>query len=294
MSILPIRSLLIRTSTMPTERQPYRPGRLLLLLLSVPMLLLCLTVLGAVGSLMAYLPWPVFVAAVQDPETLFALRMSLQTSLLALLLALLLGVPTAWLLARQSFPGKALVSTLLDLPMVTPPLVAGIGLLFFLGHQSWFGRQLAATGLELLFSPAGVVLAQTYVASSLIVRTARAAFQAVDPEYAAVAATLGLAPGWTLLLVDIPMAARGLATAAVLGWARALGEFGATLMLAGATRMHTETLPMAVFLNIASGETAIAVACALLLLGLAFLLLLALKLLAWRRPVSEAGQAHVA
>lgn len=279
---------------MSIERRPYQTGWGLLLLLGLPMVLLCLMVLGAVGSLVAYLPWPVFLEAVQDPETLFALRMSLQTSLLALLLALLLGVPTGWLLARQSFPGKVLVSTLLDLPMVTPPLVAGIGLLFFLGQQSGFGQQLAATGLQLLFSPAGVVLAQTYVASSLIVRTARAAFQAVDPEYAAVAATLGLAPGWTLLLVELPLAARGLATAAVLGWARALGEFGATLMLAGATRMHTETLPMAVFLNIASGETAIAVACALLLLGLAFLLLLLLKLLAWR-PAEHSGRtAHVA
>lgn len=261
-------------------------------LLCLPLLVLVISILGAVGSLVTYLPLDSLWLALQDPETLFALRMSLGTSVLAVLLALLLGVPSGYLLARYAFPGKTLVETLLDLPMVTPPLVAGMGLLFFLGQAGVGGQVLSQFGVSLLFSPAGVVLAQTYVASALVVRSARAAFLAVDVDYARVANTLGMSPGWALLLVEIPLAARGLATAAVLGWARALGEFGATLMLAGATRMYTETLPMAVFLNIASGETGIAVACALVLLSLAFVLLLLLRLLA--TPAGDESDDHLA
>ncbi|MDO6680705.1 MULTISPECIES: ABC transporter permease [unclassified Oceanobacter] len=248
------------------------------LLFALPLVLMALVIIGVVGALVSYLSPGDLQSALLSEETLFAVGMSLQTSLLSLALALLLAVPAAHCLARQAFPGKAMVETLLDLPMVTPPLVAGVGLLFLLGYQSPVGAALAAAGINLLFSPAGIVLAQTYVAASIIVRTARAAFASVDQDYARMAWTLGLSPGWAFLLVEIPMAARGLVTAAVLGWARALGEFGATLMVAGATRMYTETLPMAVYLNIASGETGLAVACALILLGLAFLLLLATRL----------------
>lgn len=150
--------------------------------------------------------------------------------------------------------------------MVTPPLVAGMGLLFLLGREAPVGGVLTAAGFNLLFSPTGIVLAQVYVAASIIVRSARSAFQAVDPDYAGMASTLGLTPTWSFLLVEIPMAGRGLLSAAILGWARALGEFGATLMVAGATRLYTETLPMAIYLNIASGENQVAIACALILL----------------------------
>ncbi len=262
-------------------RRRSHPARYLLLACTLPLVLLALTILGAILALGLELSAPALASAVGDEELAFALQLSLKTSLLSLLLALLLGIPTGYLLSRSRFPGKALLETLLDLPMVTPPLVAGTGLLFLLGRSTPLGQGLSNLGLELLFSPAGIVLAQTYVAASIVVRSARAAFDRVDPDYAAMSWTLGLAPGWTFLLVEIPMAAPGLAAAAILGWARALGEFGATLMLAGATRLHTETLPMAVFLNIASGETERAVACALILLALAATLLIAMRLLAW-------------
>ncbi|GEO80172.1 ABC transporter permease [Pararhodospirillum oryzae] len=242
--------------------------------------LIVLTIVGAVVALAAQLAPAALWTALGQRETLFAVGLSLRTSAIALALALLLGVPAAYLLARHPFPGQAIVETVLDLPMVTPPLIAGMGLLFLLGREAPLGHVLADAGLTLLFSPAGVILAQTYVATSIVVRSARAAFQAVDPDFAAVGATLGLAPVWVFLLVEVPMAGRGLLSAAVLGWSRALGEFGGTLMVAGATRLHTETLPMAVFLNIASGETEIAIACALVLLGLAFVMLLTLRALA--------------
>ncbi|MBK1634388.1 ABC transporter permease [Rhodovulum adriaticum] len=257
----------------------------------LPLVLIVTTILGAVGALVSHLPLPALAEAVSSPETRFAVAMSLRTSLLALGLALALGLPAAWLLARRRFAGKAVIETTLDLPMVTPPLVAGIGLMFLLGHQTPVGGAAQTLGLGLLFSPAGVVLAQTYIATSVIVRSARAAFGAVDPGFATSAATLGVPPLWSFLLVEVPMAGRALLAAAVLGWARALGEFGATLMVAGATRMHTETLPLAVYLNIASGRTDIAIACALTLLALAFALLLAIRLLTAERDNSLRGDA---
>ena len=260
------------------------PLRQLLLIFSLPLLLIAITIGGALTALALELTATELWAASRDAETLFALRLSLQSSLLALLLALLLGVPTGYLLSRSDFPGRTLLETLLDLPMLTPPLVAGTGLLFLLGQGTLLGHGLSQLGLELLFSPAGIVLAQTYVATSIIVRSARAAFDRVDPAYAQTAWTLGLAPHWAFLLVEIPMALPGLAAATILGWARALGEFGATLMLAGATRLHTETLPMAIYLNIATGETERAVTCALMLLLLAFSLLILMRLLARLNP----------
>ncbi|WP_425517696.1 ABC transporter permease [Oceanobacter mangrovi] len=240
------------------------------------------------------MPWQSLQQALLSEETRFATLLSLQTSLLSLLIALCLGVPAAWLMARQQFAGKVWLETLLDIPLVTPPLVAGVGLLFLLGHRGTLGSQLAQWGIEILFSTTGILLAQIYVAASIIVRTARAAFAEVDADYARMAWTLGLPPLWSFLLVEVPMAGRGLAAAAVLGWARALGEFGATLMLAGATRMKTETLPMSVFLNISSGETGLAVASAAILLVMAFVLLLLTRLLARRRTIEIQHDPHPA
>lgn len=253
-----------------------------------------LLVVGAVGGLFSQLPLGGLGEALAQPETLFALSLSLRTSLISLALSLAIGVPAAHLLARQIFPGKAVLETVLDIPLVTPPLVAGVGLLFMLGHDSPVHAALAAMGIEILFTQAAIILAQTYVALAIIVRTARAAFSEVDADYGRIALTLGLTPLWAFLLVEVPMAARGLAAAAILGWARALGEFGATLMVAGATRMRTETLPMAVYLNIASGETGLAVACALLLLALAFCLLLAVRLMGTTRASGKAHARHPA
>ena len=266
----------------------------LTLVRAIPLVAMLLLNVGAVGGLFSQLPLSGLSQALSDPETLFALSLSLRTSLVSLALALLIGVPAAHLLARQSFFGKALLETVLDIPLVTPPLLAGVGLLFMLGHDSFVHAALARMGIEILFTQWAIILAQTYVALSIVVRTARAAFSEVDEDYGRIALTLGLTPAWAFLLVEVPMAARGLAAAAILGWARALGEFGATLMVAGATRMRTETLPMAVYLNIASGETGLAVACALLLLAIAFCLLLFVRLIGTARPARSAHARHPA
>ncbi len=257
------------------------------MLFILPLAMVSLLVLATIGALLTHLSPAALNEALCADETLFAVALSLKTSLLSLCISLLIGVPSAHLLARHSFPAKTVLETLLDIPLVTPPLVAGVGLLFLFGRNSMLGGGLVEFGIEFLFSPLGIVLAQTYVATSIIIRTARTTFAGIDPDYADMAMTLGMSPFWSFLLVELPMAARGLAAAAVLGWARALGEFGATLMVAGATRLHTETLPMAVYLNIASGETDLAIACAVILLALAFGLLLLTRLLSAVSPREE-------
>lgn len=240
------------------------------------------TVTLAVAGVIAAMAWRVdlngLTETARSDELAFAVLLSLKVSLAALAISLALGIPAAYALSRRPLPGRALIDTLLDIPLIMPPLVAGVGLLLLLS-RSMLGGPLAALGLDLLFSPAGAVVAQSFVAVSVVIRSSRAAFTAVDPGYAQAAATLGAGPGRVFAVVELPLAARGIGAGAVLAWARALGEFGATLMVAGATRMKTETLPVAVYLNIATGETGTAIACALVLLGLAALLLLGLRLL---------------
>lgn len=255
------------------------PGvRPLDLLFALPLVVVVLAVVGVLVALGARLAPDDLWVALTSAETLFALRLTLITSLAGLAGAAVLGIPAGYLLARRRFPGRVLVDTLLDLPLVMPPLVTGVGLLFLFGRRM-LGEPLTRLGIDILFSPLGVVVAQGFVAATVLLRASKAAFQSVDPRMAEAAATLRASPWDVFRSVELPLAVPGLAAGAVLAWARAVGEFGATLMLAGATRFHTETLPVAVFLNIATGETGVAVACALLLLAVAFLLLLALRMM---------------
>lgn len=247
----------------------------------LPLLLFALLVVAVIVALGMRVELATVLAVLGSMEVRFALLQSLGVSLAALAIALLLGVPGAWALRQWRGRGRMLLETVLDLPLVMPPLVVGVGLLFLFGRRM-LGEPLASLGIELLFSPAGAVLAQVYIAMAVVLRSSVASFAALDSGYAACASTLGLKPLAVFVHVELPMAMRGIAAGAVLAWARALGEFGATLMVAGATRLRTETLPMAVYLNIASGDTDTAVVCALLQLLLAAGLLLALRLL--RRP----------
>ena len=216
------------------------------------------------------------ITALASEETRFALRLSLMTSLFSTLLALLLGVPTGYLLARTSFPGKAILDTFLDLPLVITPLIAGVGLLFLFG-QDMLGGALGKWGIHILFTPWGAVLAQTFVAGPIVMRSSRAAFERLGQRYEWAAATLGLRPFQVFFQISLPLARQGILAGTILGWTRAMGEFGATLMVAGAIRFKTETLPTAVYLNISSGELGTALSCAWVLMATGFLLLLALR-----------------
>jgi molybdate transport system permease protein len=251
----------------------------------LPLAILIFFIVGSLVSLIAQIDGQTLLSLLAEPEIHFAVTLSVTTALLSLLLALLIGIPAAWSMSRLDFPGKRAVDLLLDLPMVTPPLIVGIGLLLLLGREGTVG-QFFPTLAQSLFSPIGVVIAQTYVASAIIVRSASAAFKSIDPAYVNTAFNLGLTPFRTLILIEIPLIWRALVSGCVLALARALGEFGATLMLAGATRMKTETLPIAVYLNIASGDFSLAVGCALTLIVLAAVLLMVLH------AVQQKGGSH--
>ncbi|AOV97627.1 ABC transporter [Edwardsiella hoshinae] len=252
----------------------------------VPLVILLLFIAGSLAALVGQIEATTLTRLLRDEEIRFAVALSLSSALLSLLLACLLALPAAWALVRLELPGKRWLNLLLDLPLVTPPLVIGIGLLLLLGQQGVVGSWWPAMA-QRLFSPLGIVIAQTYVASAILLRSASAALAGIDRTWLETAHNLGLAPLATFLLVEIPLVWRALVSGAVLALSRALGEFGATLMLAGATRMKTETLPIAVYLNIAGGDFSAAVGCALLLILLAFLLLLVLHGI---RPRAEEGR----
>jgi molybdate transport system permease protein len=218
--------------------------------------------------------------------TLDALRVTAETNLLAMGLIVLFGTPTAYLLATRQFRGRALLVTVVELPLVLPPAVAGIGLLAAFGRLGLLGGTLGALGIEIAFTKIAVVLAVTFVASPFYVRTAIAAFEAVDPDLVAASRTLGAGPARTFARVALPLAAAGLGAGAALAFARGLGEFGATIMFAGSLQGVTQTLSLAVYQEFdVDFDTALAIG-ALLVVGSALVLLAAKFVLAWKRSGS--------
>ena len=186
------------------------------------------------------------IGALDDDTTLDALRLSLVTSVVALALILVLGTPVAYFLATRRFRGRSLVITMIELPLVLPPAVAGIGLLVALGPNGLIGEFIEDAGIRLVFQTSGVVVALTFVASPFYLRQAQAAFEAVEPTWLEASRTLGDTEGRSFARVAVPAAAPGLVTGAALAWGRALGEFGATLVFAGSFQGITQTAPLAV------------------------------------------------
>jgi molybdate transport system permease protein len=214
-----------------------------------------------------------------------ALVVSAKTTLIAEALILLFGTPLAYLLATRRFPGRAVLVTLVELPLVLPPAVAGIGLFTAFGRSGLLGSTLDLFDLQIPFTQTAVVLAITFVASPLYVRTAIAAFEAVDPDLVAASRTLGAGPTRSFFRVALPLARGGLAAGAALAFARALGEFGATIMFAGSLRGVTQTLPLAIYEEFSLDfDTALAMGALLVVVSVA--LLVALKLLALKLSLS--------
>jgi molybdate transport system permease protein len=222
------------------------------------------------------------VHLLSDPVVRDALVVSLKSTAIAEALILLFGTPLAYLLATRRFHGRALLITVVELPLVLPPAVAGIGLFAAFGRSGLFGSTLDVLGLQIPFTLTAVVLAITLVASPLYVRTAIAAFETVDRDLVAASRTLGAGPARTFFRVAFPLAGGGLAAGAALAFARALGEFGATIMFAGSLRGVTQTLPLAIYEQFAVGfDTAIAMGALLVVVSLALLLTLKLSLSYW-------------
>ncbi len=252
----------------------------------VALYICCLSILGVLIALFVQIELSEIVTTLISSETIFAIKLSLFASVSAILIALFLGIPVAYLLARKDFPGKFIIDTFLDIPLVMTPLVIGMGLLFLLGPDL-LGTYLDRFDVDFLFTSAGAIVAQTFIATPLIIRSCRSTFEEIDEKFDWAGSTIGLSNHQVFLLIILPMARNGILSGTVLAWTRTLGEFGATLMVAGATRFRTETLPIAIYLNLTSGEIGIAITCAWVLIISGFILLLILKWLGYKNRVTD-------
>ena len=183
---------------------------------------------------------------ISSDMALTALRLSLVTSTITMLLLLMIGTPFAYLLARSTAPFLRVVDAVIELPIVLPPVVAGVAMLMAFGRQGIIGSALESIGVTLPFTTIAVVFAQLFVASPFYIRAARLGFQSVARDYEDVSQTLGVSPWWTFWRLTLPLAMPSLATGVALAWARALAEFGATLMFAGNLTGKTQTMPLAI------------------------------------------------
>jgi molybdate transport system permease protein len=217
-----------------------------------------------------------------------ALVLSLATTALALVASVALGLPLAWLLARRRFRGKHLVEALVDLPIVLPPSVAGLGLLLVFGRRGLLGDPIAALGLTIPFTTAAVVLAQAFVAAPFFIRSARAGLAAVDRDLEDAGRADGASELQVVRWLTLPLAAPALTAGIVMTWARALGEFGATIMFAGNVEGRTQTLPLLVYGEFQGGDLDASLAAAAILVVAAFGVLVAVRALGWGRR-AEAG-----
>ena len=227
------------------------------------------------------------VASLDEPGAVDALLLSLEATSIALAVIVILGTPAAWLLATRSFRGRSLAITLVELPLVVPPAVAGIGLLAALGPQGILGGAVAAADVELVFQTAGVIVALTFVASPFYIRQALAAFGALDPSLIEASRTLGAGEARTFARIAVPNALPGLLAGGALAWGRALGEFGATLVFAGSLGGVTQTAPLAIYERF-SDDFDGALALSSVLVAVSAAILLGSKLASSARVVGDA------
>jgi molybdate transport system permease protein len=264
----------LRPPVVKKPKRPPRPRGGALLIAGIAAAFFALPVIG----LLARAPWSdVWDELASDP-TLDALRLSLICSLASAALSVAFGVPLAWVLARAEFPGRRLVRALVTLPMVLPPVVGGIALFFAFGRSGIVGQYLDQWfGITLPFTTGGVVVAETFVAMPFLVVTIEGALRSADPRYDEAAASLGARRVAVFRRVTLPMIGPAVAAGAVLSWARALGEFGATITFAGDFPDHTRTMPIAIFREFEAGDTGGAVALSLVLVAVSVVVLVGLR-----------------
>jgi molybdate transport system permease protein len=264
-----------------TEGQPAAPRRHTQRV-PLPLLLPALAGLAflvlPLAGLVIRAPWTTLWPRLTGASALTALRLSLQTATTATIVCLLLGVPLAWLLARVEFRGRRVVRALVTVPLVLPPVVGGVALLLVFGRRGLLGEWLDATfGFALPFTTAGVVVAEAFVAMPFLVIAVEGALRGADTRYEEAAATLG-AGRWTAFIhVTLPLVAPGIAAGGVLCWARALGEFGATITFAGNYPGITQTMPLAVYQTIEGGDLDGAIVLSLILLAVSVTILAGLR-----------------
>jgi molybdate transport system permease protein len=259
----------LRTVAPPTTPRP--SGRSLgwLALASVPMLVFLIVPLLALVLRVAPAQ---LLANLATPEVAQAISLSINTTALTVALTVLCGTPVAFLLARRRFRGRAALDTLIDLPMVLPPSVAGIALLVAFGRRGLLGQHLSDMGVEIAFTQAAVVLAQTFVAAPFYIKAATAGFASVDAELEQAAALDGASPFQVFRYITAPLAWAALFGGAIMTWARALGEFGATIIFAGNFVGRTQTMPLAIYQGFEQ-ELSVALTLSAILLAVSFAVL---------------------
>lgn len=250
----------------------------------VPSLIMLLFFLVPLGAIFVNLDLMLFLAKLAQPIVYEALWLSIVTSLASMILAVFLGTPLAYLLARGDFKGKAYLESLMDLPMVLPPAVAGVALLLTFGRNGLLGSYLP---WSIPFSTGAVIIAQTFVAAPFFVRSAVNSFAMVDTNLEKASLTLGVDPWRTFWRVTMPLSFPGLLGGAVMSWARALGEFGATIMFAGNLQGVTRTLPLAIYTAMESDLQAAMVIAGLMIMFSLLVLILTRRVLRLSRGVAK-------
>ena len=251
-----------------------RPERPPILIAALAIVAVAFFILPLVG-LLSRAPWQTALSDLTTTEALTALRLSFVVSLAATALALVLGVPLAWVYARVPFPGRDVARAVTTLPMILPPVVGGVALLFAFGRRGLFGPALEAIGIRVPFTTFGAILAATFVAMPFLVLTVEAGLRSMDRRYEDAARTLGAGRWLVFRRVTLPLIAPSVFAGAVLCWARALGEFGATVTFAGNFPGTTQTLPLAVYIALETRpEVAIMLSLVLLAVALAILVLM--------------------
>lgn len=244
-------------------------------------------VLLPIVALFTYQPIHDLISGFGSKVATDAIIVSLKTNAIAFVVMIAFGTPFAYILARHQFRGRSIVVTLLELPLVMPPAVAGIALLVAFGRVGLLGHTFTTLGISLAFSQAAVVVAILFVASPFYLRGAIAAFEAVDQTLLDVAGTLGAGPARRLLRVALPLAAGGLGAAAAVAFARGIGEFGATILFAGSLQGVTQTLPLAVYSQFSSSlDQAVAIGVLLIIVSAAILLVSKLLTRSWTASTS--------
>ena len=223
-----------------------------------------------------------FLSSLTEPVVLDALSLSFVTATVSTVIVVLFGTPLALVNARRDYRGRDLVDSLTDLPIVLPPAVAGLALLMACGRRGVIGQYLDIFGIQIGFTTLAVVMAQVFVASPFYIRQARASFEAVDTLYEDAARTLGASPGTVALRITIPLAQAGLVSGAILSFARALGEFGATIMFAGNFQGRTQTMPLAIYTTM-QGDMNAAISLSIILVVISFAVISAVKIVTRRK-----------
>ncbi len=231
-----------------------------------------------VASLFLKSPLDATIRSVQDPVVIDALRLSLTTSTLTVLVVVLMGTPIAYINARFQYPGKEIADSLIDLPVIMPPAVAGIALLMAFGRMGILGHYLNAFGFSIAFTTLAVVMAQVFVSSPFYIRQAKTSFEDVDTAFENAARTLGASRFYAFFHVILPMALNGLVSGAIMAFARSLGEFGATIMFAGNFQGRTQTMPLAIYTAM-QGDLDVSLCLAIILVAISFLVIALVKIL---------------